>query len=226
MAPIDDALAAIESLEPGEHFTYREIGRCFNVPHTTLSRRHQGRQRPRAAKNSAQLALNPQQEAELVRYIEDLTKRALPPTRDMIRNFASHFNPDGVSEAWVNRFVHRHGDHLVSKWTSGIDSQRHNADSRAKYKLHFDHLHSKMLQYEIQPHNTYNMDEKGFMIGVITRSKRVFSRRQWERKEVTAALQDGSREWVTLLATVCAKSTLKSTTASSHHHHLDGRTTS
>jgi hypothetical protein len=48
-----------------------------------------------------------------------------------------------------------------------------------------------MLQYEIQPHNTYNMDEKGFMIGVTTRSKRVFSQRQWERKEVRAALQDG-----------------------------------
>jgi hypothetical protein len=125
----------------------------------------------------------------------------------MIKDFASHFNPDGVSEAWVNRFVRRHGDHLVSKGTSGIDSQRHNADSRANYKLYFDHLHSKMLQYEIQPHNTYNMDEKGFMIGITTRSKRVFSRRQWERKEVTAALQDGSREWVTLLATVCADGT-------------------
>jgi hypothetical protein len=51
------------------------------------------------------------------------------------------------------------------------------------------------------------MDEKGFMIGITTRSKRVFSQRQWERKEVTAALQDGSREWVTLLATVCADGT-------------------
>jgi hypothetical protein len=35
-----------------------------------------------------------------------------------------------------------------------------------KYKLYFDHLHSKILQYEIQPHNTYNMDEKGFMISM------------------------------------------------------------
>jgi hypothetical protein len=36
------------------------------------------------------------------------------------------------------------------------------------------------------------MDEKGFMIGVIGRSKRVFTLRQWEQKEVTAALQDGN----------------------------------
>lgn len=48
------------------------------------------------------------------------------------------------------------------------------------------------------------MDEKGFLIGIISRSKRVFSRRMWENKEVKASLQDGSREWITLLACVCA----------------------
>ncbi|KAF1950598.1 hypothetical protein CC80DRAFT_554147 [Byssothecium circinans] len=37
MAPINDALAAIKSLEPGEHFSYRAIARQFNVPHSTLS---------------------------------------------------------------------------------------------------------------------------------------------------------------------------------------------
>jgi hypothetical protein len=145
MAPIDNAIAAIELLEPGEHYSYREVACRFTVLYTTLTRRHKGRQEPREAKDTSQLALSPQQEAELVPYIEDLTKRALPLTRAMIKNFASHFNPDSVSEAWVNCFVRQHGDHLVSKWTSGIDSQRHNTDSRAKYKLYFDHLHSKML---------------------------------------------------------------------------------
>jgi hypothetical protein len=48
------------------------------------------------------------------------------------------------------------------------------------------------------------MDKKGFLIGITGRSKRVFSRRTWERKEVRAAIQDGSREWITLLACVCA----------------------
>jgi hypothetical protein len=145
MAPIDNAIAAIELLEPGEHYSYREVACRFTVLYTTLTRRHKGRQEPREAKDTSQLALSPQQEAELVRYIEDLTKRALPPTRAIIKNFASHFNPDSMSEAWVNCFVRQHGDHLVSKWTSGIDSQCHNANSRAKYKLYFDHLHSKML---------------------------------------------------------------------------------
>jgi DNA-binding GntR family transcriptional regulator len=43
MAPIDDAIAAIDLLEPGEDFAYREIARRFNVSHATLTRRHKGR---------------------------------------------------------------------------------------------------------------------------------------------------------------------------------------
>ncbi|RMZ66343.1 pogo transposable [Pyrenophora seminiperda CCB06] len=51
------------------------------------------------------------------------------------------------------------------------------------------------------------MDEKGFLIGITSRSKRVFSKQLWERKEVREALQDGSREWITILACICADGT-------------------
>jgi hypothetical protein len=121
----------------------------------------------------------------------------------MIQNFASEIAAEPVSKAWVRCFVSWHGDHLICKWTSGMDAVRHKADSRHKYKLYFDLLHQKMQQYNIQQCHSYNMDKKGFMIGVTGRSKRIFSRQQWEKKEVRATLQDGSREWVTVLATIC-----------------------
>jgi ABC-type Zn uptake system ZnuABC Zn-binding protein ZnuA len=44
---------------------------------------------PRQVKNSKQQKLSPQQEQELVQYIKELTEKCLPPTREMIRNFAS-----------------------------------------------------------------------------------------------------------------------------------------
>ncbi|KAF2821721.1 hypothetical protein CC86DRAFT_249943, partial [Ophiobolus disseminans] len=47
--------------------------------------------------------LNLQQEAALVQYINDLTKRALPPTRKMVQNFASHIAAEPVSDSWVTR---------------------------------------------------------------------------------------------------------------------------
>ncbi|KAF2727567.1 hypothetical protein EJ04DRAFT_134164, partial [Polyplosphaeria fusca] len=82
MGAIEDAIAAIESREPGDSFSYRAIANQFGVNRTTLSRRHQGRQAPMEAKIEAQHKVNLQQEMELVRYIEELTKRGLPPTRD------------------------------------------------------------------------------------------------------------------------------------------------
>ena len=84
-----------------------------------------------------------------------------------------------------------------------MDANRHNADSGHKYKLYFDLLQQKISKYNVELRHTYNMDEKGFMIGIIGRSKRVFSKRQWKKKEVRTSFQDGNREWITLMACVC-----------------------
>jgi hypothetical protein len=113
-----------------------------------------------------------------VLYIKDLTRRRLPPTRDMGRDFASTIAHERVSESWVTRFHHRHEHNLILKWTTGMDAVRHAADSQHKYELCFNYLYSKIREYNIQPRNSYNIDEMGFMIGVIGRAKRLFSRRQ------------------------------------------------
>jgi hypothetical protein len=55
-------------------------------------------------------------------------------------------------------------------------SERHAANSYSKYSLYFDMLELKISEKGILPEHTYNMDEKGFMIGRIGRQKRVFSR--------------------------------------------------
>jgi hypothetical protein len=109
-----------------------------------------------------------------------------------------------LSETWVTRFINRHSIHLISRWSTGIDSVRHQADSGYKYKLYFDLLFTEIEEYEIEPGDTYNIDEKGFMIGVLGRSKRVFSKNTWVKKRVRAPTQDGNREWITVLACICA----------------------
>jgi hypothetical protein len=92
-------LTAIELLEPGEKFTYQAIADQFGVQRSTLSQRHQGRQSTLEAQRINQQKLNPQQGLELVSYIEDLTKRGLPPTREMIQNLASMIATEPVSNA-------------------------------------------------------------------------------------------------------------------------------
>ncbi|KAF1974659.1 hypothetical protein BU23DRAFT_461196 [Bimuria novae-zelandiae CBS 107.79] len=105
MGAIEDEIEAIQSLDPGEKFSYRKIAATYGVDRTTLSRRHKRVQAPNEAKNINQQKLTPQQEQELVRYIEGLTKRHTPPTREMIQNFASTIAKEPVSESWVTRFI-------------------------------------------------------------------------------------------------------------------------
>jgi hypothetical protein len=85
-----------------------------------------------------------------------------------------------------------------------MDRVRHKADSVDKYNMYFDLLHDKMKEYEVEPRQIYNMDEKGFMIGVTGRSKRVFDKGLYMQKGVTAAVQDGNREWITVIACICS----------------------
>jgi hypothetical protein len=47
MTPIEAALAAIESLEPGELVNYTFFTNKYGVSQSTLSRRHRGVQRSR-----------------------------------------------------------------------------------------------------------------------------------------------------------------------------------
>ncbi|EUC46893.1 hypothetical protein COCMIDRAFT_91524 [Bipolaris oryzae ATCC 44560] len=48
------------------------------------------------------------------------------------------------------------------------------------------------------------MDEKGFLLSRISPSKRIFSRELWDRKKVRQSLQDGSRDWTTIISCICA----------------------
>jgi hypothetical protein len=48
MTPIEEALAAIESREPGDDLVYQEYADWFGVNRVTLAQRHQGRQGLRA----------------------------------------------------------------------------------------------------------------------------------------------------------------------------------
>lgn len=152
-------------------------------------------------------SLLPQQELELVQYIEELHARGLPPTREMIQNFGSEIHGDPVSMSWVERFLHRQQNHLISRWAPPIDRVRHQADSLDKYDSYFDVLHQKMEEYKIERRLTFNMDEKGFLIGVQNKSKRVFSKPVWVKDGARAAIQDGNREWITIIPTICADGT-------------------
>jgi transposase-like protein len=59
MGSIEAALAAIESIEPGELINYTEIANHYGVVRSTLLRRHRAVTRSRIAKGINQQKLNP-----------------------------------------------------------------------------------------------------------------------------------------------------------------------
>ncbi|KAF1828653.1 hypothetical protein BDW02DRAFT_511833 [Decorospora gaudefroyi] len=99
MDPIQKAIEVIESHEEGEQCSYQKVSENLAVDRSTLARRHQGKQASYAANAKQQQLLSPQQEFELVKYIERCSERGLAPTRDMLKNSASAMAKWEVSES-------------------------------------------------------------------------------------------------------------------------------
>jgi hypothetical protein len=49
-----------------------------------------------------------------VKYIEELTACYIPPTREIIANFALTVALEPVSKSWVTRFINKYSIYLIS----------------------------------------------------------------------------------------------------------------
>jgi hypothetical protein len=78
----------------------------------------------------------------------------------MVINFATPLRKWEPSEASVTRLIHRHNDYLLTAWTTPMEGNRHEADNGERCRLYFGLLSKKVAEFEAEPKNTYNMDEK------------------------------------------------------------------
>ena len=51
------------------------------------------------------------------------------------------------------------------------------------------------------------MDEKGFLLGMLTKAKQVFTKAAFESGKIKNTIQNGNREWITILAIICTDGT-------------------
>ncbi|XP_044715550.1 DDE superfamily endonuclease domain-containing protein [Hirsutella rhossiliensis] len=121
----------------------------------------------------------------------------------MIKSFAQDIAKIEVGKDWPYSFVRRNSDELGCTWFDGFDIARKRADNASRYRAYYELIGEKIEKYDIPPCNTYNVDEKGFLLGVINRTKRVFSVRAKKQGKLIGAAQDGNRSWITFLACVC-----------------------
>ena len=62
----------------------------------------------------------------------------------------------------------------------GLDYNHSRADSAFKYTLYFKLLREKIEQYKVEPQYIYNIDEKGFLVKILLKIKRIFSRKRYK----------------------------------------------
>lgn len=129
MAPIDEALKALDSLE-APNFEY---ARRYNVDRNTLARRHQGLQGIRDQFIERVSLLSHQQQQDLVSYMNKLSARGLSPTTDMEDNYAKKICGKQPGKNWCAGFMKIHAKILVSEYLQGLDISRKKAGSAIMY---------------------------------------------------------------------------------------------
>ncbi|KAI9037196.1 uncharacterized protein KD926_000769 [Aspergillus affinis] len=207
MAPIDEAIAELNSLKLEDRPTLTFIAKKYGIHRSTLSRRFRGVQHSKDEQYQEQRLLNDRQVKVLISHINRLSEKGLYISFEMLRNLAHEISGNRPGKQWPSRFIKRYSDDLISRYTTGIDSSRKKADSALNYALYFELLTRKISEYDIQQEDIYNMDEKGFLIGMLSKAKRIFSKPLYEKNGMKQRLQDGNREWITTLACICADGT-------------------
>lgn len=64
-----------------------------------------------------------------------------------------------------------------------------------------------VADYNITGDNMYNIDEKNLLVGNLQKIRRIFTRDLWEQGGLLDSIKDGNREWITVIATICADET-------------------
>ncbi|XTI87387.1 hypothetical protein V2W45_411995 [Cenococcum geophilum] len=173
MPPKGDINAALEALKLADSIDYTATAKKFGVNRSTLSKRHRGVQGSCEAKAEKSRNLNNTQEDKLIAYIGKLYSKG---------------------SSWVSRFLKRHDDQLLTHWTASVDSKRFRADSAFRYSLYFELMRRKIDEYAIDGRHIYNMGEKGFIVGILSKQRRIFTQEQSSLGKLRGFVQSGNRE--------------------------------
>jgi hypothetical protein len=174
---------------------------------TTIARRSKRQIQPREHYREQCGLLSKHQERELLKQINELTRKGLPPNHQNFRFFAQNICGTLPGKNWPAQFVDRHRDILDSDFLTGFDIGRKKADNSWLIQKYFATVEEKWKKYDYAPGNVYNMDEKGFMIGMTQKTPRIFTKKWKDRGRLQGLAQDSSRAWITLIACVCADGT-------------------
>lgn len=201
---------ALKGLESGTYPSIRKAADITGIAYTTLQRRWHGGS-TRVKSHEHQQLVTAAEERAIVRWIYKLEEAGFPPRTEHVREavlllHTGEQNLDSkVGKNWITRFLNRHPE-LVAKFSAAFDKKRIKASNPKIIMNHFQQLGGLIRKFNIPPDMMFNMDEKGFMMGRSDRCKVICGRRG---RGMTGKLaQDGNRELVTVIETICGNGTV------------------
>ena len=139
---IDGAIAAYERLKrDGEEPNIKKVADEFEVTRSRLSRRVRGVTRSWEAYLDEEVRyLTTAQEKQLVKQINKLTDRGIPPTSQIVMNLAKELCGEEPDRDWVGRSVKKYGKVLKSGYLRCIANERIKAEYIPNFTLFFSLL--------------------------------------------------------------------------------------
>lgn len=103
-----------------------------------------------------------------------------------------------MGKQWITQFLTCHPD-IASQYSGNLDRQCAYASDTDKIKNYFLKFNHIRITHNLQPEDIYNIEEKGFMMGILGRTK-VVTKVARRNPRVT---QDSKRELMSNLETIC-----------------------
>ena len=130
---------AMADLAKQDKLNYKATAKKYSVGRTTLRQRYLGQTLSiQAAASKYRQRLTFIQEETLIKHINSLTNRGLPPTSRIVRNLAEEIIGGPVGKNWTGDFVKRYKSRLTSIHLRNIDSQRIKSEYALLFKQFYD----------------------------------------------------------------------------------------
>ena len=183
------------------------ISSQFGVAQLTLSARIKGRP-SKLASQSQQQKLYPDEEQQIVNYLQQTARRGFPDTqRRCIRHandilIARSGNKNArVGIRWLGRFLHRHHDEIRCYWSTSLTTVRGGALNQEVVDDWFELLQATITSYGIEQDCIFSMDETCCFLDKSThKSRHIGSAGQAHQ----LALRNEVRETATLIPFISA----------------------
>ena len=194
---------AKSAIEKGQFSSNRRAARAYGASEATLRRRRAGMKSRQDSTPNSRL-LSDLEEDVLKKHILSLDSQGFSPTLDRVGDMANSIlhgrNSRPVGKRWAKNFVDRHNE-LKTRPNRKYDVQRAKMEDSEVIRTWLDRVHDTKVKYGILDDDTYNFDETGFQMGVISTEYVVIGT---DKRNQGKALQPGNREWVTVIQGISA----------------------